>query len=544
MRALVLDGYTDEPACLGVPPFISPAARLAYGALVTAGAETDYATIDMWRGGAVDLARYRLLAVVRQVAVPGKYMRGMPASDSELVGIGSHFSGTSLVSLGSAGVEGPPQVQEAFDDVVSGDFDAGLHDLVASGGYSDRRRTDGEWNSWLIAGAEACSKHPDHGGPLIAEVQMSRGCVRYISGGCRFCTEPLHGEVRFREPEDIVAEAEALGRAGVRHLRLGAQSCVYSYKAKGVGETETPVPVPEVIEKLLRGISVAARPDVLHLDNANPAVIAAHPEEARKVTRSIVTHCTGGNVLAFGLESADPAVAKANNLNSDIDQTLAAIRLVNELGSDRGPTGLPRLLPGVNLLAGLEGETKETYRLNLQFLREVLSEGLLLRRINIRQVIHSRQEFPGIRSKGDFSRFKRTVRQEVDLPMLAKVVPDGAVLTRVYTELAEGGRTFGRQVGTYPILVGLPYRVDIGRWVDVAVTGRGPKSVMGMVHPTAVNSATLSMLEAVPGIGRRRAMAIVRGRPYRTQDDLRKVLGDDASSVAAMRHLTLDDEGR
>lgn len=544
MRALVLDGYTDEPACLGVPPFISPYARLAYGALRSAGAEVGYATIDQWRAGAVDLTRVDLLAVIRHVAVPGKYLRGMPASDRELGAIGDGFPGKSVLSLGSTGPSPDREARLAFDRLATGDLDAGLFDLVSSGQYEDRRRTSREWSSWLERGAEACSFHPDSDGPLIAEVQMSRGCVRYISGGCGFCTEPLHGEIVFREPRDILAEVEALSAAGVRHFRLGAQSCAYSYKAEGVGETETPTPSPEIVEKLLRGISERVKPRVLHLDNANPAVVAAHPEEARGVTKAIVEHCTGGNVLAFGLESADPKVARANNLNADAEQTLTAIRLVNELGADRGSTGLPMLLPGINFLAGLEGETKETFHLDLEFLRTVLSEGLLLRRTNIRQVIASRREFPGVRWKGEFSRFKRQVRQEIDLQMLAKCVPNGALMTGVFTELREGGRTFGRQVGTYPILVGLPYPVEVGRWLDVHVTGRGPKSVSGIMHPTPVNSASLSMLEAVPGIGRRRAMAIVRGRPYGTEADLRKILGGDDAVRAAMAHLTVDDAGR
>ena len=535
-----MDGYTDEPACLGVPPFVSPYARLAFGALRSAGADTGYATIDQWRGGAVDPAKWDLLAVIRHVTVPGKYLRGMPASDRELIEIGSRSPRRAVLSTGASGSGPSGSVESAFDRVARGDFDAGLFDLASSGQYADRRRTTEEWNDWLLAGAAVCQSHPDIGGPLIAEVQMSRGCVRYVSGGCSFCTEPLEGEIVFREPGDVLAEVEALAGVGVRHFRLGAQSCVYSYKAEGVGETETPTPSPGIIEKLLRGISEKVRPDVLHLDNANPAVVAAHPAEAREVTKAIVRHCTGGNVLAFGLESADPKVARANNLNADPEQTLTAVRMVNELGAERGPTGLLRLLPGINFLAGLTGETKGTYELDLEFLRTILSEGLMLRRTNIRQVIPSRGEFPGVRSKGPFAKFKRRVRQEIDLPMLERCVPDGTLLRDVYTELGEGGRTFGRQIGTYPILVGLPYPMPTGRWVDVHVTGRGPKSVFGIQHPTRANSASLSMLEAVPGIGRRRAMTIVRGRPYRTEEELRGVLGEDESARAAMSHLTVD----
>jgi radical SAM superfamily enzyme with C-terminal helix-hairpin-helix motif len=538
MRALVLDGYTDEPACLGVPPYISPHARLAYGALRSARAQVTYATIDQLREGGVDLSKPDLLAVIRNVAVPGKYLRGMPASDRELVEIGSSFRGTSVVSLGVGKDKVPDRLRESFGHVGTADLDAGLHDLVLHGHFEDRRRTVDEWNAWLLLGAEACLSHLDRWGPLIAEVQMYRGCVRYISGGCRFCVEPLFGGVVFRQPEDIVAEVEALARAGVRNYRLGAQSCVYCYMSDETGKSETPKPNPEAVEKLLKGVREVARPDVFHLDNANPAVIASHPKEAREVTKSIVEHCTSGNVLAFGLESADPKVAKANNLNATAEQTLEAVRIVNEVGAGRGPSGLPHVLPGINFVCGLEGESKETYALDLEFLMRLLDEGLLVRRINIRQVMPVRGEHPGVRHKADFMSFKRKVREQVDLPMLAKVMPDGTVLRSVYTELREGGRTFGRQVGAYPILVDIPYPVDTGKKVDVAIVGRGFRSVTGILHPTDANTATMSMLESVPGIGRKRAMAIVRKRPFGDPAQLWQLFDEPGALRSARFHLT------
>lgn len=537
-----MDGYTDEPSCLGVPPFISTYARMAYGAIEDAGSEARYATIDQWRGGDVDLRGYDLLVAIRHVAVPGKYLRGMPASDRELAVIGEEAPCRSVVSLGIQCRDVPHAVGDAFDHVVSGDVDAFVHDIARSGSPSDRKRTPEEWREWLLRGAKACESHPDHGGPLIAEMQMYRGCVRYFTGGCRFCTEPIQGEVVAREARDILDEAVALAEAGVHHLRLGAQTCTYSYMAKGIGETETPTPNPDAISKLFEAIAREARPTVFHVDNANPAVIAAHPEESREVTKALVEFCTGGNVVAFGLESADPVVAKANNLNSDSEATLEAIRIVNEVGRDRGPTGLPRLLPGLNFVCGLDGETKATYLANMEFLRRVISEGLLLRRTNIRQVIPSRREFRGVRLKREFAAFKRAVREYVDFPMLGDLAPNGTVLTNVCTELREGGRTFGRQVGSYPILVGLPYPCEIGRWVDVLVVNRGPRSVSAILHPTDANTATLSMLQSVPGIGKRRAMAIVRNRPFADDRELWRLLGEEAE--AAKRHLVVRREGQ
>ena len=540
MKALVLDGYTDEPACLGVPPYISPYARLAYGALAAAGADVEYATIDQWRAGKAKHEGRDILAVIRNVAVPGKYLRGMPASDNELLRIAGWFEGVRALSLGVDPEKAPKQLREAFDYTSCADLDAGLYELVKKREWIDRRRTSTEWSSWLLRGAEVCSKHPDRVGPLIAEVQMYRGCVRYITGGCKFCVEPLLGGVEYREPEDILDEVIELARVGVRNFRLGAQSCVYCYKSEETGKSENPKPNVEAVSRLLKAIREAVRPEVFHLDNANPAVIAAHPEEARQITKAIAENCTSGNVLAFGLESADPKVAKANNLNSTAEQTLEAIRIVNETGSRRGASGLPLVLPGINFVCGLEGETKETYRLNLEFLKNVLDEGLMLRRINIRQVIPSRREFPGVGSKRDFAGFKRKVREEIDAPMLKRIVPDGTVLRSVYSELREGGRTFGRQVGTYPLLVSLPYPVEIGRRIDVAVTRTGFRSISGVVYPTDANSATLSMLEAIPGIGKKRAMSIVRHRPFRDPTDLWKLIEEPGALAMAQFHLTCE----
>jgi len=539
MKALVLDGYTDEPACLGVPPYISPYARLAYGALSDVGAEVAYVTIDQWRSGRVDLDRYNVLAVIRNIAVPGKYLRGMPASDNELAQIGRGFKGERLASLGTDPKKASSQVKANFDHLASADLDATLFDLMTTNKFIDRHRTAFEWNAWLLKGAEACQYHPDLGGPLIAEVQMYRGCVRYISGGCRFCTEPLLGHVQFRKPQEILEEVLALAKMGVRNFRLGAQSCVYCYMSRETGETETPTPNVEMVSRLLRAIRERVDPEIFHLDNANPAVIAEHPAEAAEITRAIAEYCTSGNVLAFGLESADPKVARANNLNATAEQTLDAIRLVNKFGSERGPTGLPRVLPGINFVCGLEGESKETYRLNLEFLREVLEEGLMLRRINIRQVIPSRQDFPGPVSKKDFAEFKRKVREEIDAPMLERLMPDKTVLRSVYSELKQGGRTFARQVGTYPLLVDVPYPIEIGEKFDVAVTGRGFRSISGIVHPTDANKATLAMLEAVPGIGKKRAMSIVRNRPFKDPSDLWKLIDEPKALASAQFHLSV-----
>ena len=45
-RAVLIDGYIDEPAALGVPPYISPYVRYVYGALRKRDFDVSYLTID------------------------------------------------------------------------------------------------------------------------------------------------------------------------------------------------------------------------------------------------------------------------------------------------------------------------------------------------------------------------------------------------------------------------------------------------------------------------------------------------------------------
>jgi len=82
-RALIIDGYVDEPACLGVPPYVSPQTRAAVGAAREAGAEPMLLTVEQWRRG-TPLPKADLSLIIAGSAVPGRYLRAMPASGREI----------------------------------------------------------------------------------------------------------------------------------------------------------------------------------------------------------------------------------------------------------------------------------------------------------------------------------------------------------------------------------------------------------------------------------------------------------------------------
>ncbi len=534
MKVVILDGYVDEPSNFGVPPYISPYPRYLAGAVHEAGHDWEYITIDQVRAG--HLLKGDLLAVISGPIVPGKYLRGLPISEKEILHHANGFEGPRVFGGPLARFRFFDEaLTEPFDHVAVRDLDACLYDHLTEGEWKDRDRTIAEWDRWGLLGADVVRSHPDFPEPLIVELDTTKGCVRYVNGGCSFCVEPQYGITKFRPLEGILAEVRRLAGLGAVNFRLGGQADFFSYQALGLGSSPTPQINVPALAALLRGIHEAA-PElrVLHTDNGDPAMMVAHPDEARAGLDLLVRYTSPGNLLSFGLESADPAVTEANNLNIDAEGCLDAVRMVNAVGRERGESGMPRLLPGLNFVAGLTGETRKTYDLNLAFLRRLLDEDLWVRRINIRQVRPVRQEFEPTRLHAEFRRFKEAVRNGVDHVMLQRTLPEGTVLRDVYLEIRQGHVTYGRQVGTYPILVGLPYDVPLSRFVDVMVTSHGQRSVTGVEFPLDVNHASLKALEALPGVGTKRAARIVRRRPFADLREFAAAL-DDAAVAGRIR---------
>ncbi len=526
MKVVILDGYVDEPSNFGVPPYISPYPRYLAGAVADAGHAWEYVTIDQVRAG--QPMQGDLLAIISGPIVPGKYLRGLPISEKEILHHAASFEGPRVFG-------GPlarfrffdEDLTKPFDHVAVRDLDACVYDHLTQGTWENRDRTMAEWDRWALLGADVVPHHPDFPQPLIAELDTTKGCVRYVNGGCSFCIEPQYGITKFRPLDGILAEVRRLAELGVVNFRLGGQADFFSYQARGLGASPTPEINVPALHALLHGIHDAApRLEVLHTDNGDPAMMVAHPDEAAGALQLLVRYTSPGNLLSFGLESADPAVTEANNLNIDADGCLEAIRMVNAVGRDRGENGMPRLLPGLNFVAGLTGETKKTFDLNRAFLHRLLEENLWVRRVNIRQVRPVRQEFEPTGLHAEFRRFKESVRMGFDHEMLRRVLPEGTVLRDVYLELHGGHVTYGRQIGTYPILVGLPYDLPLARFVDIRITSHGERSVTGVEFPLDVNRASLRALEALPGVGAKRAARIVRSRPFSSLAEFAAALDD------------------
>ena len=559
---LVIDGYEDEPAAFGVPNYLGFHIRYICGVLESRGIPYTYMTIDQWRinhkhklsdsNGRLEwkkeLSELDGAVILAGAIVPGKYIRGTPISRKELDQLLSIFPSGQPVLCGGWAIrhwryDGWTPLRSNLFCTVQ-DTDASLDNFLSTNIWKNKKRTPEQWSKWAYHGSSSKSviNHPDlftedgRNGPLTYEVELYQGCVRF-KRGCKFCIEPKKGIPIWRNENDILDELNSAIDNGVRNVRLGGATDIYTYKAEGVEDMEYPIPNPEPILNILSELRNNENLDILHVDNANPSIIAENLEISSEITKGMVNHLSDGAVISFGLESADPNVHNENWLNCNPDQLITAIRHINEFGREKGPRGLPKLLPGLNFIAGLNGETKSTYQMNLDLLNNLRSQELWVRRINIRQVEGS--GFQEIPSKL-FNNFKEKVRNDMDKPLLQEMFPLGSILRKVWWEshdsrirdpkqvidrkhhdasiYGKSGLTFGRQIGAYPILIGVPYQIPLETQSDILVTGHGMRSISGVEINLNLNKVTESQISAVPGIGDKGAWKMVSNRAKKFRD--------------------------
>ena len=525
IKAILIDGYLDEPSCLGVPPYISPHIRYTYGALLEAGIKQkniDYKTIDSlrgnWQQNLENLENYDLLVLIAGTTVPGRYLGGRPISIKEIEELSKKVYYPSKVLGGPITL-----VKNDFNN-----FDKICNEIAALDIYQTLTEKINNLNSekiasliskWAISGAEVTRKHPNYP-ELMIELETFRGCPR-ASGHCTFCSERLKKRTYHRPPEDIIKEIKKLSSLGNHYYRLGCQTDMLLYQYKNTnGKIK---PNPTAVKKLYEGITKAdPKRKVLHLDNMNPADIINHEKESREILKTIVKFNSTGDTAAFGLESADPQVIEKNNIASNPEITFKAIKIMNEIGGIRA-NGVPKLLPGINLLHGLIGEREKTMEYNYKFLKRIYDEGLMVRRINIRQVV-TLGSYPEINiDKKKFKNYKDKINKEINKPMLKRVYPKGTILRNVLTEKKKGKITYGRQLGTYPILIGITGKIPEGIMLDVKVIDHGYRSITALPWPLDFRSLTPDQLRNIPGIGKKRSNQIFLEKPD-SLEDLQKII--------------------
>ena len=480
MRYTILDCYTDEASGLGVPPYLGTYPRYIYGQLKREGHQVTYLTIDdlrLWKkyqkirketsekektniliynltdhDAEEILNRTEVLVIVLGVHVPGKYLTALPGTLEEVFPLLNGVKCTKILTgpaVFGTQLEGGKLYEKVQHDFQIKDYSLSFNEL----------------DQFALAGAEIMKHIPDR---RMIEIETSRGCK---VGKCSFCTEPIKSRFVNRKMESVLEEVKAYYKEGARYFRLGKQADFYA--------SDRPIEMLQRIRKECPDI------EVLQIDNVNPnSVVAPGGEE---ITKAIVEHCTAGNIAAFGVESFDPTVVKDNLLNTTPAMAMKAIRIINKYGAERGENGLPKFLPGINIIFGLLGESKKSHHQNMQALQQIMDEGLMLRRINIRQVAvlpdTYLEKHGGIKylkkNKRYYWKWRNEIRQKIDYPMLQRILPKGTVMTDVFTEMYDGKTTFCRQMGTYPLVIGVKGRIPLNQKIKIKVVDYMLRSIVG-----------------------------------------------------------------
>ncbi len=470
----ILDCYTDEPSGLGVPPYLGTYPRYIYGMFP----DSNYITIDdlrlhiqykdkikkVTKKDKTNIKIYNItnkdikkilaktteLIIILGVHVPGKYLSALPGTLKEVIRLTNKLNCKKILTgpaIYGTQLQGGKFFEkselEYFDEVREYDFS-----------FDDIKAND------LV------KQIPNE---RIIEIETSRGCPH---GKCSFCTEALKCKFINRKTKDIVNEVKGYYDLGCRYFRLGKQSDFYSI--------EDPIGLLKKIRKECPNIKV------LHIDNVNPTNVVS--KNGIEITKAIVKYCTPGNVASLGIESFDPVVVKENRLNCSKEVAFKAIEIINKYGSEVGENGMHKFLPGINLIFGLNKESKKTHKENMEALQYIMDRWLL-RRINIRQVT----VLPGTvleemcgnkylrKNNRYYWKWRNEIRQKIDYPMLQKILPIGSIVKDVKAEIYDGNTTFGRQIGTYPLVIGIKGRLEIGKFYNVKIIKHMLRSVTGEV---------------------------------------------------------------
>lgn len=442
--SVILDCYTDEPSGYGVRPYLGTHQIHLSQALACKGVEHYLLTIDDLRYAFAETADSRAIEtynvtrnkkstakllseaeriyVVMGCFVEYQYFSCIPPKSTEVASLLRHFAANGEIILfyvmGTVDGIAPDYRGSELSRIVSRVEHGNTYRFVlnTSDEHADLINPDYELLSRISSMNAPIIDQLD--AAVIAEIETGTGCN---TPTCLFCIEAVRSpKVVYREPGDIAAQVRTLYSQGVRHFRLGRQPNFYHYQFQNVAK----------LEQLLSTIrSECPEIRMLHIDNANIVNVAT--KAGREFTRLITNYCTSGNIAPLGIESFDEEVRKSTRVVGSAEQVMKAIRVVNEFGAERGDDGVPKLLPGVNIIYGLPGQTAATHKFNMAFLRRILNNDLMTQRLYFRQVTAP----TGVsfseaqKSSRDFKRCFDEVVSEFVLPMQERVYPKGHVIS-------------------------------------------------------------------------------------------------------------------
>ncbi|MFR7772270.1 MAG: radical SAM protein [Lachnospiraceae bacterium] len=497
---VIIDCYTDEPSGLGVPPYLSVHSRYIAGALSSENIRYFYLTIDdlRWANGErnyVESYNKRILNktknadktieilkqanniyVVMGCFVKYEYVSAEPPTFSEVEKLLNSFCDSKTNKLLFYSLGGSELTRENIRKTVPRDL---FDDIIFGNTYNyfikeKCNMFKPNYDKLRQIAIESSSVLEQIERPIVIEIETATGCNR--NPGCTFCIEGMRGlPLQFREKEDIIAEIKSLYSAGALYFRLGRQPNFYAYKNCN----------PQEIEDLFKGIwELCPNIRTLHIDNVSPHNV--NTKEGIKITEIVAKYTTPGNITPFGIESFDPIIREKCNLNGSLEDIHNSISIINKYGKERGKNGLPKLLPGINIIYGLDGQNKNTLKYNLDNFNKILNSGNWVRRVFVRKLTSPYgEQFDSYSKKNieEFDKWNKEIEEKFIVPMLKEVFPIGLKISELRMEMYKEGNSILRQMGTCPIrVVVVNKKLELDKFYEVKVIGYiGNRTIIGEV---------------------------------------------------------------
>ena len=492
---VIVDCYTDEPSGLGVPPFLSVHSRYIAGALNQKNIKYYYLTIDDLRYANGErnfrnsfnkriinttlnknsvnkiLENSDNIYVVMGCFVKYDYISAEPPSFLEVTKLLNKYKSKKFLFYSLGGSE---LTRENIHRIVPrGVFE----EIIFGNTYNyfineKQNKFKPNYDKLKSIGINSASILKHLARPVVIEIETSTGCNR--KPGCTFCIEGMRGlPLSFRKIDDIVSEIKALYDKGALYFRLGRQPNFYAYMNCN----------PKKIEELFKKIwDYCPNIKTLHIDNVSPHNVNTAIGE--KITEIVAKYTTEGNITPFGIESFDPTIREKCNLNGNLDDIHKSIAIINKYGKERGMNGLPKLLPGINIIFGLDGQTDKTLKYNLENFDKILKSGNWVRRVFVRKLTSPYGEQFDKYTEEELNEFKKwssKIEEKFIIPMLKEVFPIGLEISDLRMEMFKDGNSILRQMATCPIRVVIKNtKLELDKFYKIKVIGYiGNRTILG-----------------------------------------------------------------
>jgi len=391
------------------------------------------------------------LAVINTCAVRGKSeeklysllgrLRAMKARRGTLIAVAGCVAQLHREDLGA---------KRPFIDVIVGpDNYHRLPELVAAAGGGAPQVSTGRTRGWR----EADRGPAVHPSPVSAYVTIMEGCDNF----CAYCVVPFtRGREKFRPLPAVMAEVEALARAGAREIQLLGQNVnAYRDPESGTG-----------FAVLLDRVAAVAGPGWIRFITSHPRSFGPEIPAAMARSRSVCRQ------LHLPLQSGSTPVLERMKRGYAREDYLAKIRILRE--------AMPEIQLSTDIIVGFPGETEDEFRETLSALAEIRFANIFSFRYSPRPGTAAARAEDDVpfevkrRRLSEVQAFQNTIQAELHRTLVGRTIRVLGTGHSRRDAAVYSGRSEGRQVVNFSAS-GDP----VGRFVRVRITGSGPYSLRG-----------------------------------------------------------------